>query len=232
MALHTIKYIRMKSKILIVLGVIVIIGTAFKELNFQKKPWPVPDAAKNKKNPVAVNAGSIADGKALWSTHCKSCHGTKGLGDGPKAAQLNTEAGDFSKNDVQAQTDGSLFYKTSQGREDMPGFKSKIPDQDDIWSLVNYIRTFKIGGASIPVVKPVVKDTVIKKIDKPVKVETSPIKKDADVKKDNPVIPKTENIPIQAQVNTLRTRVDSLEKEINMLKEKLSAMKKDSLSHN
>ncbi len=212
----------MKSKIFIFLTAIVIVATAFKELNFQKKPWPVPDAAKNKKNTVAANAESIADGKTLWSTHCKSCHGAKGLGDGPKAAQLKTEPGDFSKSDVQGQTDGSLFYKISQGREDMPGFKSKIPDQDDIWSLVNFIHTLKKGGASIPVVK----DTATKK------VVTPPIKKDTVIKKDNPVLPKTENIPIQEQVNILRARVDSMEKEIKMLKEKLSAVKKDSVSHN
>jgi mono/diheme cytochrome c family protein len=218
----------MKSKILILLAIIVIIATAFKGLNFQKKPWPVPEAAKNKKNTVAANAQSIADGKTLWSTHCKSCHGTKGLGDGPKAAQLKTEPGDFSKSDVQAQTDGSFFYKISQGRDDMPGFKSKIPDQDDIWSLVNYMRTLNKGGAPIPIVK----DTAIKKINKPEKVITPPIKKDTVVKKENPVIPKTENIPIQEQVNTLRARVDSMEREIKMLKEKLSALKKDSVSHN
>ena len=222
----------MKSKILFVLAAIVITATAFKGMNFQKKPWPVPEASKNKKNPVASNAQSIADGKTLWNTHCKSCHGTKGLGDGPKSAQLKTEAGDFSKSDVQAQTDGSVFYKTSQGRDDMPGFKSKIPDQDDIWNLVNFIRTLNKGGAPIPVAKPVVKDTVIKKIDKPVKTETPPIKKDTVVKKENPVIAKTENIPIQEQVNTLRARVDSMEKEIKILKEKLPAMKKDSLSNN
>lgn len=218
----------MKSKILIVLATIVIIATAFKAMSFQKKPWPVPDAAKNKKNTVAVNAESIADGKTLWGKHCKSCHGTKGLGDGPKAAQLKTEPGDFSKSAVQAQTDGSLFYKTSQGRDDMPGFKSKIPDQDDIWSLVNYIRTLNKGGAPIPIVK----DTAIKKINKPEKVVTPPIKKDTVIKKENPVIPKTENIPLQEQVNTLRARVDSMEREIKMLKEKLSALKKDSVSHN
>ena len=222
----------MKSKILFVLMAIVIIATAFKGMNFQKKPWLVPDAAKNKKNTVAANAESIAAGKTLWGTHCKSCHGTKGLGDGPKAAQLNTEPGDFSKNDVQAQTDGSLFYKTSQGREDMPGFKSKSPDQDDIWSLVNYMRTLNKGGVATSVVKPVVKDTATKKIDKPVKVETPPIKKDTVVKKENPITPKTEIIPIQEQVNTLRVRVDSLVKEINLLKEKIAALKKDSVSHN
>ena len=212
----------MKSKSFVLLATIIIIASAFKGLNFQKKPWPVPDAAKNKKNTVAANAESIANGKTLWGTQCKSCHGTKGLGDGPKAAQLNTEPGDFSKNDFQAQTDGSLFYKTSQGRDDMPGFKSKIPDQDDIWSLVNYMRTLKKGGTSTLVVK----DTVAKKI------ETPPVKKDTVIKKDKPVIPKTENIPIQEQVNTLRARVDSMEKEIILLKEKLSAFKKDSVDHN
>lgn len=108
-----------------------------------KKPWTVPDAFKSKKSAVASNAESIAAGKALWSTHCKSCHGSKGLGDGSKAAQLKTDPGDFSKADVQAQSDGSLFYKTSEGRDDMPSFKKKIADEDDIWSLVNYIRTFK-----------------------------------------------------------------------------------------
>ena len=107
------------------------------------KPWPVPDKYKNMKNPVASDAESIATGKTLWSTHCKSCHGAKGLGDGPKAAQLKTEPGDFSKAETQSQTDGSIFYKISEGRDDMPSFKKKIDDQDDIWSLVNYMRTLK-----------------------------------------------------------------------------------------
>ena len=60
-----------------------------------------------------------------------------------KASQLKTEPGDFSKADVQSQSDGSIFYKSSEGRDDMPSFKKKIPDADDRWSLVNYIRTFK-----------------------------------------------------------------------------------------
>ena len=110
---------------------------------FQKTPWNVPASAKNKVNPVASNSESLATGKALWNTHCKSCHGTKGKGDGSKAAQLKTDPGDFSKAEEQAQSDGSLYYKTAEGRDDMPSFKKKIPDADDIWSIVNYIRTMK-----------------------------------------------------------------------------------------
>jgi mono/diheme cytochrome c family protein len=44
---------------------------------------------------------------------------------------------------VQAETDGELFYKISEGREDMPAFKKKIPDEEDRWSVVNFTRTFK-----------------------------------------------------------------------------------------
>ena len=109
----------------------------------QVKPWVVPDVFKNKKNAVASDAQTVATGKALWDIHCKSCHGAKGLGDGSKAAQLKTEPGDFTKADVQAQTDGAFFYKISEGRDDMPSFKKKIADEDDRWSLVNYMRKLK-----------------------------------------------------------------------------------------
>lgn len=110
---------------------------------FQPKPWPVPDNYKSMKNPVAADAASVAEGKALFATHCKSCHGAKGLGDGSKAAQLKTEPGDFSKPVFQSQSDGSLFYKTSEGRDDMPNFKKKIPDANERWSIVNFMRTLK-----------------------------------------------------------------------------------------
>ena len=109
----------------------------------QNDPWPVPDKYKNMPNPVKSDATSLATGKALYNQHCKSCHGTKGKGDGPKAAQLNTECGDFTKPATQSETDGALFYKTSEGRKDMPSFKKKIADQNDVWAVVNYIRTLK-----------------------------------------------------------------------------------------
>ncbi len=124
-------------------GVILLISINSFTFRQEKKPWPVPDKYKTMKNPVASNAASIAEGKTLYGTHCKSCHGTKGLGDGTKAATLKTDPGDFSKADFQTQTDGALFYKTTEGRDDMPGFKKKLPDDDERWSIVNFMRTLK-----------------------------------------------------------------------------------------
>lgn len=133
------------KKILFILTVAIgLTGISFTVINNQpKKPWLVPDNFKNMKNPVASDAASIAEGKALYAKHCKSCHGTKGLGDGNKAAQLKTEPGDFSKAGFQSQSDGAIFYKSTEGRDDMPNFKKKIPDADERWSLVNYMRTLK-----------------------------------------------------------------------------------------
>src|SRR5215216_5383840 len=109
----------------------------------QQKPWPVPEKYNKMPNPVKADAASLDAGKAIWVKHCQSCHGKSGKGDGTKAAQLKTLPDDMTKADVQKQTDGAFFYKTSEGRNDMPSFKKKISDQEDIWSIINYVRTFK-----------------------------------------------------------------------------------------
>ena len=109
----------------------------------QPKPWTVPDKDAKAVNPVKSSAETLSNGKSLWNQHCASCHGKTGLGDGSKAPQLKTEPGNFTMAQTQAQSDGSLFYKISEGRDDMPSFKKKIPEKEDIWSLVVYIRTLK-----------------------------------------------------------------------------------------
>ena len=107
------------------------------------KPWPVPDKYDKMANPVKADAASVDAGKAIWAKQCQSCHGKSGKGDGTKAAGLKTQPGDFTQASTQGETDGALFYKTSEGREDMPSFKKKLPDEEDIWSVINYMRTFK-----------------------------------------------------------------------------------------
>ena len=108
----------------------------------QPKPWPVPAEYKNMKNPVKADAESIALGKTLYTKNCASCHGKTGLGDGPKARMLETFSGDFSGAYYQNQTDGEHFYKTKFGRDEMPAYDKKIEDED-MWHMVNYMRTFK-----------------------------------------------------------------------------------------
>ena len=134
----------MKNKLMLVTSILAIGTLSVAFTNFpQAKPWPVPDKNAKEVNPVKSSKESISAGKSLWNLHCASCHGKTGLGDGSKAAQLKTQPDDMTKGPSQTQSDGSLAFKIAEGRGDMPGFKKKIPDQDDIWNLVNFIRTLK-----------------------------------------------------------------------------------------
>ena len=58
--------------------------------------WVVPEKYKTMKNPYAGEADAEGVGKNLFKTHCASCHGKEGHGDGTKAAQLEEELKDFA----------------------------------------------------------------------------------------------------------------------------------------
>lgn len=127
-----------------IIAVVFVLGNSVNAQQAKAKPWPVPD--KNKTMKAGANlkdATVISNGKDLWAKNCKSCHGAKGLGDGPKGASLKTFSGDFSKAAFQGQTDGEMFFRTNTGRDEMPGYEKKIPDANDRWALVAYMRTFK-----------------------------------------------------------------------------------------
>ena len=134
----------MKSfRLPLVMIVILTLGLYSFESVYQNKDWVVPDSANKMKNPTDPDDEDDLDiGKTLYDKHCKSCHGKEGLGDGPKASELDSDAGDFSSEEFQSQTDGALLYKTTEGRDDMPSFAKKIASEEDRWLVVNYMRTF------------------------------------------------------------------------------------------
>ena len=105
------------------------------------KEWKVPAEYNEMKNPTKASTENISIGKTLYVQHCKSCHGKTGEGDGPKSEELDTYSGDFTVADFQVQTDGALFYKTKEGRDEMPAFKKKLSEDEDVWLIVDYMRT-------------------------------------------------------------------------------------------
>ncbi|WP_430809815.1 MULTISPECIES: c-type cytochrome [unclassified Carboxylicivirga] len=110
----------------------------------EKKPWDIPAEYQSMKNPQAADdADMLKVGKMNYSRHCKSCHGNLGKGDGPKARSIDADLGDFSSATFQAQKDGVIYYQSFVGRDEMPNFEKKIPDEEDRWAIVTYIRTLK-----------------------------------------------------------------------------------------
>jgi mono/diheme cytochrome c family protein len=135
---------KLSKRIVKVISVVFLASAVFMIVNAQTvQQWVVPAKYMTMKNTVTTSKENIANGKDLYAKHCKSCHGTAGLGDGPKAASLDVSCGDFSMAKFQGQPDGALFFKISEGHGKMPSFKKTIPDDNDRWMIVHYLRTFK-----------------------------------------------------------------------------------------
>ena len=124
---------------LLILGSFLLISMGEINTN-QQDPWTVPTKYQKMENPYSDATDNENIGRILYSKHCKSCHGTKGKGDGNKAESIDTPIGDFTDGSVKNQKDGALYYKSFTGRDDMPSFEKKIKDEEERWLIINYIR--------------------------------------------------------------------------------------------
>lgn len=104
------------------------------------RAYPVPMA------PKAIP--DIARGAALYAKNCAECHGTDGMGDGPKAQTLDPRPVNFTDRE-RAQQRSVFAYKQviDQGLDGtaMASF-AELPDQDR-WALAFKVGTFAYPGA-------------------------------------------------------------------------------------
>lgn len=134
----------MKNSVKLIVTVAFLFSLAlfsFTSVKVVSDDWNIPEKYKNMKNPTEASKENLAIAQGLWRKHCASCHGKEGLGDGPKAAELDGDPGDFTDSHFQSHTDGELFYMTTFGKDDMPSYEKKIPNDDDRWILVHYMRS-------------------------------------------------------------------------------------------
>lgn len=120
-----------------------VFGVATPNIAFGQKAWTAPASANNYKNPYKGNANALAAGKSLYTQYCAICHGNKGKGDGVAGVTLKPRPANFTKSTIQAQSDGALYWKITEGRAPMASYKTTLTEQQR-WQLVNYIR--QLGG--------------------------------------------------------------------------------------
>lgn len=99
-----------------------------------------------RRSQVAYQTESIEHGKSLFQTHCVSCHGTGGLGDGPLAGKLPVPPANLSQPHTALHTAGDMYWWVSHGipKSLMPGFASLLSEEER-WDLVNFLRAFSQG---------------------------------------------------------------------------------------
>ncbi len=138
----------MKNRIIILatlfIGVFALLAFTVPQEKKKGGPWEIPAEYKSMENPYKGDASLDKYGKQLYSKHCRSCHGNEGKGDGPKARNLDTDAGNFADAAWQESvTDGDLYFMSIIGRDDMPNYESKIVDDEERWAVINYVRSLK-----------------------------------------------------------------------------------------
>ncbi len=105
----------------------------------QSNEWKAPNDADKLVNPYQVNTEILGKGEKIYKQLCSVCHGNKGKGDGVAGSALNPAPSNFSKERVQSQSDGAIFWKLTNGKTPMAGYKD-ILTEEQRWQLVTYIR--------------------------------------------------------------------------------------------
>jgi len=106
----------------------------------KKKPWVVPKSYVNMVSPVGTSDSVLKAGKTLYLSNCTPCHGAKGNGEGPANASISPNPANHTAISMLKETDGTLYYKLTQGRSPMPGYSTTLTDSER-WELVAFIRT-------------------------------------------------------------------------------------------
>ena len=114
-------------------------------------PYEIPEAARERRNPIVRSDLALRNAQVLWQKHCLSCHGASGHGDGPNARLHEQRKGHAPRNltnpKVQENlTDGDIFWRITKGIIEegnsviMPRYEDKIPSETERWQLVLYVR--------------------------------------------------------------------------------------------
>jgi mono/diheme cytochrome c family protein len=132
---------------------ILIAGTIAVGISVTSTTWPddkpaakEPDAlltrdqARKLKSPVSFSKASIARGQILYKRACTECHGA----DGKSLVDVVANATDLTNPKVyrSGTSAGEIFRSIRDGAgESMPPFAEKVSKEEDLWNMVNYVRS-------------------------------------------------------------------------------------------
>ena len=90
--------------------------------------------------PTGYSASSIVQGAKLFATHCASCHGREGRGDGRAGRFLRVKPSDLTADHVDSHTDGDFYWWITNGiGEVMPPFGVAL-DEQARWNVIDFVR--------------------------------------------------------------------------------------------
>jgi mono/diheme cytochrome c family protein len=109
--------------------------------------WQAPAEAAKLVNPVKDKPNAAKIGREYYMQRCADCHGKNGQGNGWMSAQTKRDGKPLPPTNLasrmaQANTDGELFWKITNGKSPMPSSRIRFDDEQR-WYIVTYLRALK-----------------------------------------------------------------------------------------
>lgn len=109
--------------------------------------WQAPADVAGVTNPVKDRPNAANIGREFYMQKCVDCHGKEGKGNGYMSAHTKRDGKplpptNLASQMVQANTDGELFWKITNGKSPMPAHRVRFEDEQR-WYIVAYLRTLK-----------------------------------------------------------------------------------------
>ena len=106
------------------------------------QPWQAPAEALSLVNPVKNSPDALKLGREFYMQRCVDCHGKEGKGNGWLSKGVFKPPTNLASQVVQANSDGELCWKITNGKSPMPANRIRFTDEQR-WQIVTYLRTFK-----------------------------------------------------------------------------------------
>ncbi len=130
-----------------------VVGTIFRG----EVPYEIPNneagyqlALKTLKSPLEVNAINLANGRAMFTINCISCHGDKGNGQG--VLMQNGKFLGVPNYKDRPITEGSIYHVIMYGRNLMGSHASQLTHTER-WQVVQYVQQLRDSLIKIDTIK-------------------------------------------------------------------------------
>jgi mono/diheme cytochrome c family protein len=104
------------------------------------------EAGKSLKNPIMDDPSQELKelGKIKYNNFCMVCHGETGAGDGPVADKFQgVKPPSLLTDKVKNYPDGQIFHIITMGQGIMGNYMAQLPEENDRWAVVNYVRSLQ-----------------------------------------------------------------------------------------
>lgn len=96
-------------------------------------------ASRDDFKPRPLNTNAVARGEVLFQSHCMSCHGIEGRGDGPQASELGIMPPNLQES-VRNIPEFTFYMSLSHRKGEMPGWEHPFSDKERS-DIAEYLRS-------------------------------------------------------------------------------------------